>query len=50
MRAIKPTRNQKEAIKAAGFNWENWLVVSEDTFKITIVNKSTGVKRRINKK
>lgn len=46
-RPAKPTRSQKESIKKAGFSWENWLVVSEDTFMLTIVNKTSGIKKRI---
>lgn len=48
-RPAKPTRSQKESIKKAGFSWENWLVVSEDTFMLTIVNKTSGIKKRIKK-
>ena len=45
-RPAKPTRSQKESIKKAGFSWENWLMVSEDTFMLTIVNKTSGIKKR----
>ena len=48
-RPAKPTRSQKESIKKAGFSWENWLVVSEDTFMLTIVNKTPRIKKRIKK-
>ena len=46
-RPAKPTRSQKESIKKAGFSWENWLVVSEDTFMLTIVNKTSGIKKNL---
>lgn len=49
-RPMKPTRYQKESIKAAGFSWENWLVVGEDTYTLTIVHKVSGNRKRINKK
>lgn len=48
-RPSKPTRKQKEAMKAAGINWENWLVAGEDSSSITVVNKTTDTRRRIKK-
>ena len=48
-RPAKPTRSPTESIKKAGFSWENWLVISEDTFMLTIVNKTSGLKKRIKK-
>lgn len=45
----KPTLEQKKKIEAVGLKWENWLVVSEDTFMLTIVNKTSGIKKRIKK-
>ena len=48
-RARKPTRAQKTAIRKAGYSWENWLVVSEDTYMLTIQNKTSGMRKRIKK-
>ena len=48
-RPSKPTRNQKELIKRAGYSWENWLVTSEDNLVLTIMNKMTGTQKRIKK-
>lgn len=43
-----PTRNQKEIIKKAGLDWNNWLVPhgGEDNISLAIINKKSG-KRRV---
>lgn len=45
----KPTRTQKELIKAAGLDWKNWNVAAEDNEKLVAINKRTGSRRTIRK-
>ena len=49
MRAIKPTRKQKEFIAKIKLNYQNWLVVKEDESVLVIRHKDTGTERRIKK-
>ena len=49
MRAIKPTRKQKEFIAKIKLNYQNWLVVKEDESVLVIRRKDTGTERRIKK-
>lgn len=47
----KPTREQKEYIKAAGLDWRNWMVpvgiAGEDNISLTLINKKSGRRRVI---
>lgn len=43
----KPTRKQKEAIKAANLNPNNWLVYKNLNGELHIVHRDTGTKRKI---
>lgn len=45
----KPTRIQKEYIKAAGLDWRNWNVIKDLETTMEIVNKKTGTRRTIRK-
>lgn len=45
----KPTRQQKEYIKAAGLDWRNWNVIKDEETILVIVNKKTGTRRTIRK-
>lgn len=47
MRAIKPTRRQKEKIEKAKLKAVNWLVLKEDGIKLTIKHKTTGTERTL---
>lgn len=43
------TREYKEAVSAYGYNAENWMLESDGDVYITIVNKTSGTKRKIDK-
>lgn len=45
----KLTRQQKEAVSAAGLVWQNWSLVRETDFYLYIVNRQTGTERRIDR-
>lgn len=45
MRGIKPTRKQKERIKANRLDYNNWLVLKEEGENLTIIHKQTGTTR-----
>lgn len=45
----KPTRKQKDLIKAARLNYENWLVVKDTAEEMTVQNRHTGKVRTIRK-
>lgn len=39
MRAKRPTLAQKKFIKARGLNPENWLVVSDDKYRMIVLHR-----------
>lgn len=41
MRGKKPTRKQKILLKAKGLNPENWLVVSDDQYRIIFMHRNS---------
>jgi len=43
----KPTRKQKQAIKSAGLNYKNWLVVRNLHDELHIAHRETGTIRII---
>lgn len=47
MRGIKPTRKQKERIKANRLDYNNWLVLKEEGKDLTIIHKQTGTIRML---
>ena len=47
MRGIKPTRKQKERIKAHRLDYNNWLVLKEEGETLTIIHKQTGTTRTL---
>lgn len=49
MRAVKPTRAQKEFISKIKLNHRNWLVVKDNGGVLVIRHKDTGTERRIKK-
>lgn len=42
-----PKRRQKEAIKAAGLNPENWLIFKKTHDTLQLVNRETGKTKTI---
>lgn len=47
MRAMKPTRKQKEKIEKHKLKATNWLVLKEEGIKLTIKHKTTGTERTL---
>lgn len=45
----KLTREQKQAVSAAGLVVKNWSLVRETDFYLYIVNRQTGTERRIDR-
>ena len=41
MRGKKPTLAQKKFLKAKGLNPGNWLVVSDDAYRIIVVHRES---------
>lgn len=41
MRGKRPTLAQKKFLKAKGLNPENWLVVSDDQYRIIVMNRKS---------
>lgn len=39
MRGKRPTLDQKKLLKAKGLNPENWLVVSDDRYRIIVMHR-----------
>lgn len=39
MRGKKPTLAQKKFLKAKGLNPENWLVISDDQYRIIVMHR-----------
>lgn len=48
-RAVKPTRDQKALISAAGLEVRNWLVLAETPAELRLVSRRTGATRIIKK-
>lgn len=46
---VRPTRDQKAVIAAAGLIWKNWLVLSETPEALHIVSKASGKRRTLKK-
>lgn len=42
-----PTRRQKQIIKDAGSNPENWLVCKAETYKLHLVHRNTNTTKII---
>ncbi|WP_164849569.1 DUF6906 family protein [Niallia taxi] len=42
-----PTRKQKENIRGAGLNPENWLIYKNDGERVSLVHRNTGTTRQI---
>ncbi|WP_177177298.1 hypothetical protein [Bacillus sp. MUM 116] len=42
-----PTRSQKEAIKAAGLNPENWLIFKKSHSEMRLIHRETGTTKTI---
>ena len=41
MRGKRPTLAQKKFLKAKGLNPENWLVVSDDQYRIIVMHRKS---------
>lgn len=41
-RGIKPTYEQKKRITKAGLDWQEYLVLDENDFAITLIHRNTG--------
>ena len=48
-RAVKPTRDQKALISAAGLEVRSWLVLAETPEEMHLVSRRTGATRVIKK-
>lgn len=48
-RGKRLTRNQKECLSAHGLNCDDWLFVEETDFCYVFVNKTTFVRKRVDK-
>lgn len=48
-RAVKPTRDQKERISAAGLEPRSWLVLEETPEELRLVSRRSGANRVIKK-
>jgi hypothetical protein len=44
---LKPTKNQKIAMKAAGLNPENWLIYKKTHETLELVHRETGTTKTI---
>lgn len=49
VRAVLPTRRQKEIISKAGLISDNWLVKSETDYQLHVVSKRSGQNKYIKK-
>lgn len=47
--AKKPTRKQCRLLSKYGFNYTDWLVMTEDKSEIRVVNRHTGTVRTLEK-
>lgn len=45
----KPTVKQKKILKEYGLNYENWLIVKDNSFEMVIVHRHTDKVRTIKK-
>lgn len=48
-KAIKPTRDQKAVIVAAGLIWSDWLVLSESDEELHIISRGDGISSTLKK-
>lgn len=48
-KAVKPTRDQKALISAAGLEVRNWLVISDTPEELRLVSRRSGATRVIKK-
>ena len=48
-KAVKPTRDQKALISAAGLEVRSWLVISDTPEELHLVSRRTGATRVIKK-
>ena len=48
-KAVKPTRDQKALISAAGLEERSWLVLAETPEELRLVSRRSGVTRVIKK-
>ena len=48
-KAVKPTRNQKERIRKAGLEVDDWLVLYETDDGLHLVHRASGKSRHIKK-
>ena len=44
-----PTVKQKKILKDYGLNYENWLIVKDNSFEMVIVHRHTDTTRTIKK-
>lgn len=47
--AKRLTREQKEAVSAAGLLPENWALIEQTEFYLKIINKVSGTVRRVDR-
>lgn len=47
--ARKPTRKQCRLLEKYGFNFRDWLVMTEDKSEIRVINRHTGAVRTLEK-
>lgn len=48
-KAVKPTRDQKGIMQAAGLIWKNWLVISDTADELRVVSRRSGRTRVLKK-
>ena len=49
MRGKRPTLAQKKFLKAKGLNPANWLVVSDDQYRIVVIHRESLNRKTIRK-
>ena len=49
MRGKKPTLAQKKFLKSKGLNPENWLVISDDQYRIIVMHRESLNRKTIMK-
>ena len=47
MRGKKPTLAQKKLLKSKGLNPDNWLVVSDDRYRIIVMHRHSLMQKTI---
>ena len=48
-KAVKPTRDQKGIMQAAGLIWKNWLVLSDTADELHVVSRGSEQTRVLKK-